>query len=97
MIEKSNQSITNALQNLSATTNQISSHAGPNVYIDISSTTIQLVVFNSKNLFLFSASFRALCTGEKDFGYERSRFHRVISQYIVQGVDIINHNETSGT
>uniref|UniRef100_A0A2D4PCK3 Peptidyl-prolyl cis-trans isomerase n=2 Tax=Micrurus surinamensis TaxID=129470 RepID=A0A2D4PCK3_MICSU len=79
---------------------KFSKESNPVVYLDISADDEPL---GHVRIELFSnvvprtaENFRALCTGEKGFGFQNSRFHRIIPDFVCQGGDITKHDGTGG-
>ncbi|XP_060089748.1 E3 SUMO-protein ligase RanBP2-like isoform X1 [Heteronotia binoei] len=79
---------------------ELSKETNPVVYLDISADSeflgrITMELFS--NIVPRTAeNFRALCTGEKGFGFRNSVFHRIIPGFICQGGDITKQDGTGG-
>ncbi|XP_048208454.1 ranBP2-like and GRIP domain-containing protein 4 isoform X2 [Perognathus longimembris pacificus] len=79
---------------------ELSKETNPMVYFDVCVDgeplgRITMELF-SNIVPLTAENFRALCTGEKGFGFKNSIFHRVIPDFVCQGGDITKHDGTGG-
>ncbi|XP_033003566.1 E3 SUMO-protein ligase RanBP2-like isoform X5 [Lacerta agilis] len=79
---------------------ELSKESNPIVYLEVSANDEPL---GHVTIELFSnivprtaENFRALCTGEKGFGFRNSIFHRIIPDFICQGGDITRQDGTGG-
>ena len=70
----------------------------PQVYLDLAADSAPLgrvvIELRPDVAPMAAENFRALCTGEKGYGYKGSLFHRVVKKFVIHGGDFTHHDGT---
>ncbi|XP_054829021.1 ranBP2-like and GRIP domain-containing protein 3 isoform X2 [Eublepharis macularius] len=79
---------------------ELSKETNPVVYLEVSADD-ELLGHITVELFSYivprtAENFRALCTGEKGFGFRNSIFHRIVPGFVCQGGDITKQDGSGG-
>ncbi|XP_053160760.1 E3 SUMO-protein ligase RanBP2-like isoform X1 [Hemicordylus capensis] len=79
---------------------ELSNETNPVVYLEVSADDEHLgritIELFSNIVPQTAENFRALCTGEKGFGFRNSIFHRIIPDFMCQGGDITKQDGSGG-